>query len=122
MKWYFWSEKMIPLSRAVRSRLQTQEIINQFSACLFEVKRKHVEDFLAILSWFLNFYSEMVPTIDSVVTQRGLVSICPILISLVINKIVSFCLALTLWLKMCLSSGIKISNDWVWLFFFFPCR
>lgn len=67
----------------------------------------------------LNFYSEVVPTIDSVLTQRGLVTICPVLISLVINKIVDFSLGLTLWLKMCLSSGIKISNDCVLVFWGF---
>lgn len=67
--------------------MQAREV-NQFSACLFEVKTKYAGVFVAILSWLLNFYSEIVHTVDFTLTHRGLVSICPILISLVINKIV----------------------------------
>lgn len=66
--------------------MQAREV-NQFSAYVVEVKIKYVAVFVAFLSRFAKFCSEILYAIHFTLALRELVS-CLVLILLLVNKIV----------------------------------
>lgn len=87
--------------------MQAREKVNHCFSYVVEVKIKYVAVFVAFLSLFAKLYSEILYPIHFTLALGELVS-CLVLILLLVNKVLVTLLrrALTLWLKMYLSSEI----------------